>query len=147
LTRAHGRPHLVRAALEGVCQQLALVLEAVEAAGREVHEIRATGGFLRDPFTRQLLTDVLGRDVGFASASQGSAFGAALLGMQAVGLVASLEVAGDLVPVEEWRQADAAVAELYRAQRQIFDGVYQALEPAYRALHTLGAKSPRAPLG
>ncbi|MEA3214724.1 MAG: gluconokinase [Acidimicrobiia bacterium] len=147
LTRAHGRPHLVRAALEGVCQQLALVLEAVEAAGREVHEIRATGGFLRDPFTRQLLTDVLGRDVGFANASQGSAFGAALLGMQALGLVASLEVAGDLVPVEEWRQADPAAAELYRAQRQIFGGVYQALEPAYRALHTLAAKPPRAPLG
>src|SRR5207302_6146858 len=48
LTRAHRRPHLVRAALEGVCQQLALVLEAVRAAGNDVVEIRGTGGFLRD---------------------------------------------------------------------------------------------------
>lgn len=147
LTRAHGRPHLVRAALEGVCQQLALVLEAVEGAGREVHEIRATGGFLRDAFTRQLLTDVLGHEVGFTSASQGSAFGAALLGMQALGLVASLEVAGDLVSVEERRQPNPAAAELYREQRQIIDGVYQALEPAYRALHSLGPKPPWSPLG
>ena len=33
LTRAHRREHLVRAALEGVCLQLGLVLESMRAAG------------------------------------------------------------------------------------------------------------------
>ena len=47
LTRHHGRGHLVRAALEGVCLQLALVLASVREAGNEVREIRATGGFAR----------------------------------------------------------------------------------------------------
>src|SRR6185503_8435221 len=43
LTRAHRREHLVRAALEGVCQQLALVLASIRDAGNTVDEIRATG--------------------------------------------------------------------------------------------------------
>ena len=58
-------------------RELALVLEAVRAAGNEIREIRATGGFLRDPFTRQLFTDVVGNEIRFAAATEGSAFGAA----------------------------------------------------------------------
>ena len=60
LTREHRREHLVRAALEGVCQQLALVLHSMRAAGNEVREIRATGGFARSPLWRQMLADALG---------------------------------------------------------------------------------------
>ncbi|MGI8624900.1 MAG: FGGY-family carbohydrate kinase [Solirubrobacteraceae bacterium] len=47
LSRVHGRGHLVRAALEGVCQQLALVLASLADAGCEVRQVRATGGFAR----------------------------------------------------------------------------------------------------
>ena len=60
LTRHHGRGHLVRAALEGVCLQLALVLASMRDAGNEVREIRATGGFARSPLWRQMLADALG---------------------------------------------------------------------------------------
>jgi gluconokinase len=137
LTRAHRRPHLVRAALEGVCQQLALVIEAVRAAGNEIREIRATGGFLRDTFTRQLLTDVVGSEIGFAAATEGCGFGAALLGMQALGLIETIEMAAGLVPIDETRSPDSANADLYRRQRAIFDGLYPALEPAFRALYQL----------
>ena len=60
LTRHHGRGHLVRAALEGVCLQLALVLASMRDAGNEVREIRATGGFARSALWRQMLADALG---------------------------------------------------------------------------------------
>ena len=79
LTRHHGRGHLVRAALEGVCLQLALVLASVRDAGNEVREIRATGGFARSDLWRQMLADALGMPVGFPAGHEGSAFGAALL--------------------------------------------------------------------
>ena len=134
LTRAHRRPHLVRAALEGVCQQLALVLASMGAAGHGVHEIRATGGLLRQPFVRQLLTDVLGTDIGFAPASEGSGFGAALLGMYALGLIDSLEVAADLVAIEEVRQPEPGAAAVYQRHLAIFDRLYDALAPAFLAL-------------
>ena len=37
LRREHGRPHLVRAAVEGVCQQLALVRDSFDAEGCRAH--------------------------------------------------------------------------------------------------------------
>jgi gluconokinase len=137
LTRAHGRPQLIRAALEGVCQQLALVLQAVRAAGNEVHEIRGTGGFLREAFTRQLLADVLGAEIRFTAATEGSAFGAALLGMQALGLIESLDVAADLVPIEQTRSPQPWASARYEQQRSLFDSLYQALAPAFLSMHRI----------
>ena len=71
LTQRHGRAHLARAALEGVCLQLRLVLDAMQAAGLELTELRATGGFSHSPFWRQLLADVLGTAIGFPASAQG----------------------------------------------------------------------------
>ena len=53
LTREHRRGHLIRAALEGVCGQLALMLESVRDSANEVREVRATGGFARSTLWRQ----------------------------------------------------------------------------------------------
>lgn len=135
LTRAHGRPQLIRAALEGVCQQLALVLQAVRAAGHEVHEIRGTGGFLRDAFTRQLLVDVLGAEIGFTPAAEGSAFGAALLGMYALGLIESLDVAADRVRIDEKLSPQPRASARYAQQRGMFDRLYHALVPTFLSMH------------
>jgi gluconokinase len=143
LTREHRREHLVRAAIEGVCQQLALVLQSMRAAGNEVRQVRATGGFARSPLWRQILADTLGMDVQFPAGHEGSGFGAALLGMQALGLVDSIDVAADLVRIEDTvRPADSAV-EVYAALRPIFAELYDALVPTYRSLRRL---SPQLPL-
>jgi gluconokinase len=138
LTREHGRPHLVRAALEGVCLQLALVLQSIRAADNEVREVRATGGFARSPLWRQLLADVLGMEIGFTSAQEGSSFGAALLGMQALGLVASVDVAADLVRVESTVRPQPAAASTYADLLPIFAGLYDALAPTFASLRQLG---------
>ena len=106
LTRSHRREHLVRAALEGVCMQLALVLQSIRDAGHDVREIRATGGFARSPLWRQMLADVLGMDIQFPEGHEGSSFGAALLGMEALGLIPSLDIAGDLVQIKETVRPD-----------------------------------------
>ena len=61
----------MRAALEGVCLQLAVVLDSVREAGNEVREIRATGGFARSPLWRQMLADALGMEIGFPKGQRG----------------------------------------------------------------------------
>jgi gluconokinase len=134
LTRDHGRGHLVRAAIEGVCLQLALVLGSMRDAGDEVREVRATGGFARSPLWRQMLTDALGMPVGFPAGSQGSAFGAALLGMEALEMIPSLEVAAELVKVDQQLEPDAADADVYAELLEVFAGLSGQLEPAFRAL-------------
>jgi gluconokinase len=114
LRRHHGRAHLVRAALEGVCQQLHLVLDSLEAAGQQVSEIRATGGFARSPFLRQLLADVLGRPIGFPEGHEGSGFGAALLGLQALGEIESFDVAADRLRIADVVEPDPQAAATYQ---------------------------------
>jgi len=145
LTRAHRREHMVRAAVEGVCLQLALVLRSLREAGGEVRELRATGGFARSPFWRQLLTDALGMEVGFPEASEGSCLGAALLGMQALGMIESIDVAAELVQIRETLRPEPAAAAVYADLLPLFDSLYDALAPAFVALREREAATPGPP--
>jgi gluconokinase len=128
LTQRHTRAHLARAALEGVCLQLALVLEAMRAAGLELAELRATGGFARSPFWRQLLADVLGTPIGFPASEQGSAAGAALLGHVALGHLRSVDDAAALVRVTEVVHPDRDAAHFYHRLLPAFARTAEALE-------------------
>ena len=141
LTREHRREHLVRAGLEGVCLQLALVLRAMEDGGLGVYEIRATGGFSRSPLWRQLLADVLGREVGYPVSHEGSAFGAAIVGMRGLGMIASLDVATDLAPVADVDSPGEAAA-VYARLLPLYDSLWDALEPSFDALAELAAELP-----
>jgi gluconokinase len=134
LTRHHGRGHLVRAALEGVCLQLAVVLASVRDAGNEVGEIRATGGFARSDLWRQMLADALGMPIGFPAGHEGSAFGAALLAMDALGMVDGIDRAAGLVEIENVVEPEAGAAAVYADLLPTFTSLYDALEPAFRAL-------------
>jgi gluconokinase len=137
LTRTHRREHLVRAALEGVCQQLALVLASLRDAGNDVREIRATGGFARSALWRQMLCDVLGQEVGFPAGHQGSGFGAALLGLEALGAIASFDRAAELIAVEETLTPEPEAAATYAAMLPVFDGLATALAPVFAQLRDL----------
>jgi gluconokinase len=145
LTRAHRREHLVRAALEGVCQQLAVVLASMRAAGNAVTEVRATGGFARSPLWRQMLCDALGLAVGFPDGHQGSGFGAALLGMEALGLVESIDRAAGLVRLGAVLEPEPQAAATYAAMLPTFEALFDALGPAFAALRDLGTEGRRPP--
>jgi gluconokinase len=144
LTHAHRREHLVRAALEGVCLQMALVLDSVRAAGAEVRRVRATGGFARSPLWRQMLTDALGAEVEFPAGTEGSSRGAALLGLLALGRIGGLDAAGDGVGVAEVRRPDPAASAVYAELRPVFESVHDALAPVFARLRRVDA-GRRAP--
>lgn len=128
LTQRHTRAHLVRAALEGVCLQLALVLQAMQAAGLQLRELRATGGFARSPFWRQLLADVLGTPIGFPDSEQGTAVGAGLLGHVAFGHLSSVDEAAAIVKITEVVHPDTDAARCYRRLLPAFAATGDAVE-------------------
>jgi sugar (pentulose or hexulose) kinase len=128
LTQRHSRAHLTRAALEGVYLQLALVLEAMAAAGLQLTELRATGGFARSPFWRQLLADVLGTTIGFPASEQGSALGAALLGHVGLGHLRSVADAAALVQVTEVVHPDREAARFYQRLLPAFAATASAVQ-------------------
>jgi gluconokinase len=75
--------------------------------------------------------------IGFPRGHEGSAFGAALVGMEALGVVESIGIAADIVRIEDVVEPDEDEAATYARVLPTFAGLYDALEPAFRALQTL----------
>lgn len=141
LRRDHGRGHLVRAAVEGVAQQLALILTAVSDAGVNVTEIRATGGALSSPLWSTVLASALNMPLRQAPSSEGTAVGAALLGHHALGELSDLDEVAEIVTLGHDTPPDPYAAEVYRAMRPLVERTVAALDEIFAALDALPAKS------
>lgn len=137
LMREHGRPHMVRAAIEGVALQLALVLDSMRAAGIAVDSVRGTGGVMRSALWQQLLADAFAMPLDLLDGQQGSGYGAAILGMRALGIVDSLEATAAAVRVVRTVEPVPAHVETYARLRPVLDGLYDALAPTFAALRAL----------
>lgn len=121
LRREHGRPHLVRAAVEGVCQQLALVRDSFDAEGCPPTEIRATGGAVASQLWVSVLAGALDLPVSVADTPEGTALGACLLARHALGELPDLDTAAALVPTGRHTRPDPEAAALYRKLRPLVE--------------------------
>ncbi|GAB4139658.1 MAG: glycerol kinase GlpK [Planctomycetota bacterium] len=83
LTRGTGRGHLARAVLEGMAQQVADLVEALQSDGRGLGDLRVDGGAARNDLLLELQAGLSGLPVvrpEFAEATAFGAFRMALLG-------------------------------------------------------------------
>ena len=87
LTFGTDRRHLVRALLEGVALETAVMAEQLAAAVDPVTSLRAAGGGSRSGPWMQIFADVLGVPVESAASSYGAAAGAALIAGSAIDAV------------------------------------------------------------
>jgi sugar (pentulose or hexulose) kinase len=96
LTLGHGQQDLARALVEGIAIETRRCVDVLNEAGPPVREITAAGIGATSPLWWQLLADVAGCVVTVPAANSGlvSAFGAALIGAQAVGADAGRMRAG-----------------------------------------------------
>jgi glycerol kinase len=92
LTRAAGRAHIVRAALESIAYQTRDLIAAMEAdAGRALSELRVDGGAAANDFLMQFQADILDRPIVRPADTETTALGAAFLAGLAVGFFKSVE--------------------------------------------------------
>lgn len=89
LRRDHTRAHMARAAIEGVCLQLSLILDRLESV-QPVTSVRATGGAFRSPLWREVMAAAVGRPFHVLDGMEGTALGAAALGLHALDRTLSL---------------------------------------------------------
>ena len=94
--QAHTPDHFLRAGVEGVAYQLWTILRRVRMINR-VDEVRATGGVFRSALWRDVVAGVLNRPLIVTGAAEGSGLGAAILGVQALGVVDTLQDGYDLL--------------------------------------------------
>ena len=129
LTFATDRRHLVRALLEGVALETAVMAERLSAAVGPVASLRAAGGGSQSAVWMQIFADVLGVPVESTASSYAAAVGAALIAGSAVGLVDG----GATMPVAARFEPDAPRAESYRAKLVLYRRLYETMAAVRRA--------------
>jgi xylulokinase len=132
LTVRHGFSHLARAVLEGVSFGLRDSFELMKSTGlKDITQVRVTGGGSRSPIWRQILADVFKAEIVTVNATEGAAYGAALLAATGTGVYhdveaacdAAIEVTGSTIPGKDL----ARYEELY----PIYRDLYPALSPTF----------------
>lgn len=97
----HGKRHLIRATLEGIVYRMFSIYQALEEVAGNIGEIRVSGSFTRSTLWVQIMADVFGREISVPDKSQGSAFGASILGMVALGILSDIKEVARFTHIEK----------------------------------------------
>lgn len=140
----HGRPHLVRAALEGVLLNLGSIARALTELVGPARQVRISGGLARSALCRQTLADVLGVPVVVPETVDASALGAAILARHALEPRLELAEACTWIALPTRHEPDPGAHARYQELAELAKRVYDALEPVFPSIVALQTSSIRA---
>jgi xylulokinase len=138
LTVRHGRGHLVRALLEGATFAMRDCLELIREMGTDVTQIRLSGGGAKNPLWRQLQADIYGAPCATINASEGPAFGVALLALVGTGSYSSVPEACDsTISLADQYPPDPSVLSYYNRAYPIYRQLYTDLKATFKQMSSL----------
>jgi xylulokinase len=124
--------------MEGVTFAMRDSLELIRGLGVPIREVRASGGGARSDFWRQMQADVYGCPVVTTTASEGPAFGVALLAAVGTGAFkdvaeacsATINITGRTKPIKRAK-------ETYDRAYPVFGRLYRSLKGDFAEMATL----------
>jgi gluconokinase len=117
----HDRGHLLRAVLEGITRSIYRVSESIQSLLHgQFNEIRVTGGLTSSPLWLQIAADMFGVPIAMPESAEGSARGAAMLGLIALGLRSGIEDFADPAVTHRRLHPRQDANTLYQKQYQTF---------------------------
>jgi len=128
LSLRHSKGHMARSVMEGATFAMRDSLEIIEEMNIPVREVRASGGGARSEFWRSMQADIYGKQVVTINASEGPAYGVALLAAAGTGAYKS---------VEQACRATISVVTKTRPQaktRKVYDKAFPVYQQLYRSL-------------
>lgn len=129
------RGQIVKAMLDSVSYEIKLSLDAMEAAGIAVTELRAFGGGARSPLWLQVKADVYGKPVRAMDVAEAPCLGVAILAGAATGAFASVDAGiSRMVRATHTYHPDPAMVKRYQEHYVLFQQVYPTLAPLNRQL-------------
>ncbi len=132
ITPRTGKAELIRSLLEGATYAMRDSLEIIKEMGIPVKQIRASGGGARSKFWRQLQADVYNHPVVTINATEGPAFGVALLAGVGAGVWKNVEEACKAtIKVTSTTRVNKRRAALYQRHYQLFRSLYPALKDSF----------------
>lgn len=130
----HRRPHFIRAVMEGILFAVYSINLALQELSGSAREIRASGGFARSAPWRQMMADIFDSEVLVPKVYEGSAFGAAVLGMYAVQALSRLEDVEKLIHIRDRHSPNRDLLPTYRQLFSIYEAVYAGVGAEFKTL-------------
>ena len=127
------KAHFIRAIMESLGYLICRNLEAINAMGLKVDEIRTMGGGSKSEIWNQIKSDITGKTLNVTGHSQDTAcLGAAILAGKAAGIFDSIESAVDsMVQIKKAYTPNPENHELYKKQYEKFKMLFQSLGRLY----------------
>jgi gluconokinase len=139
----HGVPQMVRAVMEGILFNLAMILDVLEELGGACNEILAGGGFARSDFWLHMAADLFGRPLIVADNPETTAQGAALMALTALGGAPGLAQATALLPPATRRiEPNPETHAIYAQLQPVYASIPATLAPFYADLARFQKEHP-----
>jgi gluconokinase len=118
---------IIRATLESIAYRFALIARALDRVAPGAAIVASGNALLSSPVWLQIIADVLGRPLMFGGTAESSIRGAALLALEAVGKIASIE--DDSISVEQVFEPDMSRHARYQQglarQEELYELLYR----------------------
>jgi xylulokinase len=138
LTVRHGRSHMIRSVLEGATFAMRDSLELIREMGVAIDQVRVSGGGARNALWRKIQADIYGCDVHTINASEGPAFGVALLAQVGIGAFKTVPEACDAtIRSVDSTPVDPRAVEFYNRAFAIYRQLYLDLRTSYKSIGKL----------
>jgi xylulokinase len=124
LTSRTTRPMMIRALLEGVTFGMRDALTIMQSMNIPITQIRASGGGARSQFWRQLQADIYRQPIVTTNATEGPAYGVALLAGVGTGVWRSVEEAATCIRQTQKLNPREKSAELYDRSYAVYSKLY-----------------------
>ncbi len=129
----HSSGNIIRAAMEGSAFDLMMGVEFYKMMGVMSGEARLIGGGANNKLWMQMLSSMFGvRMVRPKNLQHIGALGAALIAGVGAGLIGSLDVANDIIKINDSVEPIAEDAEKYKKLLPVFKHFYEQLMPVYK---------------
>ncbi len=131
----HTQDHFVRSIMEGVAYSQLDCLSILESQGVSAQKVALFGGGAKSGLWRQIIADVLDKNIVTLNVDEGPAFGAALIAGAGCGIYDSVEqAAGSIIKeVDEINPIEENVAK-YRKLYKIYKSLYEGIKGSYKQL-------------
>jgi gluconokinase len=123
----HTQAHFMRAIIEGINYTLYQIAKSVEETVGNAGNIFASGGFMHARLWLQMLSDLFGKQITVTSTADASTTGAALLGLQALGILYGLEPGASFVRTQEIFEPGMANHQRYAQLYTVYASLYESL--------------------
>lgn len=138
LSAKHTKKEVLRSVMEGVVYSLKDCLEIIKELGVDISEVRASGGGGKSPLWRQMQADIFGSEICTINASEGPAFGVAILAGVGSGVYKSVSEACEAtIQVKTRQQADQALTAKYNEYYKLYRSLYASLKQDFKTLAKL----------